>query len=135
MEVFLLVAAVLAADPYVAEPKKYYPELHDIYRLPPHATAVQQTDIAKRHRAWLDSKEKEIQFDWDQKCRLKACQAEAYALWDLWDDIRIATSPNPDVSDGTRLYMLEKIYHRLGDNWWGGKLPPPVPVWRFRTEE
>lgn len=103
------------------------PTLADVQRFPPHAVALQQTRLAAEHRHWVN---RVVPVDGEHQEQLRQWRREAYDLWYLWDDVRLVTDPH--TSEECRLHVLKRLKSMLGPDWWGGNLPPPVPIWRYQ---
>lgn len=104
------------------------PTLQDAQRFPPHAVAVQQTRLAWDHYQWLGV---QVPLDLTHRDWLLAQREQAYRTWYVIDDVRLATDPGSP--EWTRLAVLARLREWLGpEDWWAGRLPPPVPLWRFQ---
>jgi hypothetical protein len=97
--------------------------LEDCRRFPDHATARANLALANAHLEWLRSIRTPTGVAERQVGNWKM---EASYSQELWEAAEKAT----DESRLDALKMLKAL--RGPEDWYGGKLPPPVPVWRFR---
>ena len=105
--------------------------LADADRFPSGAECQAAEDFARLHLRWL-----EVQAAWSQSGEEDAywreCVAEARWCFDCWDAVGAgAANERPDAA--YRLQWLARLRELIGDeDYFAGRLPPPVPVWRFR---
>jgi hypothetical protein len=102
--------------------------LDDCRRFPDHATATRLADAARWH---YERCCQHRPLSEDDRAWYAAAEKEAYRVWWLLDDVRLASSP---VSgDDYRLDVLRRVREQLGEEGWhAGTLPPPVPLWAVR---
>lgn len=107
------------------------PPLSDLHRFPPAAVAEPYYKLASAHRDWIcQQKPKALTradeaFWWAWQLEADHCRR----AWDhLWDAHRVTVF---EVS--ARRRWLAKLRETIGEqDYWDGRMPPPVPVWRFR---
>lgn len=59
-----------------------------------------------------------------------------YQIWDWVDDLALTDKGSPWFSVQRRRIALRGLYHKLGEaNFLAGRLPPPIPLWRFTRIE
>ena len=103
--------------------------LEDLERFPPLWAAEGNCLFQVEHRQWID---KQLEACWCEECRAHYAgwSREQFALWWLWDSLRYAADPQRDLP--TRMRWLEEVRMILGEaDWLAGRMPEPVPAWRF----
>ena len=97
-----------------------------LYRFPSKQTAEKFAELIYRHQDWIDfmvacRPDNEAYRDWNSDClRCGNC----------WYYLSVAREPG--VSLEVQLMALEELRTRLGNEAFiRGRMPPPVPLWRF----
>jgi hypothetical protein len=104
-----------------------YPPLSDAALLPPPGVAADYLAFNSEHAAWL---EKRMDWELDRQGETRAWRAENEALRTIWQCV--ATAACEGYGPEWRREALNTLRKRLGpEDYYQGRLPPPVPVWRF----
>jgi hypothetical protein len=100
----------------------------DGMRLPPHPTCKANLDLADAHLAWIHSVDTPTGV---AEREMGNWRIDANYYRHVWSIIEEAT--DPATSDTCRTRALVRLRAMVGEEaWWGGHLPPPVPMGRFR---
>jgi hypothetical protein len=104
------------------------PPLHDCQRFPDRAAVSEMLAFNRAYRQHMDSRQAvEVVHWWEYR---EAVQ-EADRLYQVWDTVRDARCDYYYVT--VRRHALKKLRDALGaEDYYSGKLPPHVPVWRFQ---
>ena len=120
MDAFLLALAILG----LPEPD---PPLTDLMWFPSYEACHKYRMFAAEHRDWLA-----FQADWHLSAQeeMAEWQIEAAWCWRVWDHLEDAG--NPVMDKNWRRKYLGRLRHQIGrEAYEAGRMPPPVPVWRF----
>lgn len=118
---------VILAVPLPPEP----PTLADCARFPPAAVCQAMEDFGKAHLEWLEARASLAVGDGAHDY-WQARRAEARWCFDVWDWCG-ACAGCEGMEEHRRVLALRHLRDLLGDeDYEAGRLPPPVPVWRFR---
>ena len=122
------------------DPHPELPPLSDLQRFPVRWVAQEQLRANIEHRDWLRAQQQAQpwEYGWDFWA---AENQELWSVWNLLDDCWIEwdyttdeSSPGFDV-DTYRRGLLAQLRDRLGyRDYYEGRMPPPVPIWRFRRQ-
>jgi hypothetical protein len=103
------------------------PPLHDCMRFPDRALINELLAFNRTYRQHLDNRQALEQTYWWE---LREAVQETERLYQVWDTVRDARCDYYYVT--VRRQALKKLRETIGeDAYWGGCLPPHVPVWRF----
>lgn len=113
--------------------------LADCGRFPDGAACQELEDFARGHLAWLDARRPLCLTESDEATWRQA-RTEAQWCFNCWDWAGAAQGNEGDrtTTDGRvagyRRFSLDKLRELLGDDdYFAGRMPPPVPLWRFRV--
>lgn len=107
------------------------PPLTDLTWFPSHETSRKYQIFASQHRDWLA-----FQVEWHQWAQEEITESkmEAAWCWKAWDHLVDASYPY--LHDNERRQHLGKLRDQIGRAAYeAGRMPPPVPVWRFRQAD
>jgi hypothetical protein len=94
-------------------------------RFPSRETCEANCAFALEYRRHIDGL-LEVEYLPGRRELLLTIKDEAYRLWDVWDDLRIAHCYQSAAA-------LERVVRVIGPRAFNqGWMPPHVPVWRFR---
>jgi hypothetical protein len=104
------------------------PALNDSQRFPDRETINDLLAFNRSYRQNLTNRQPvELVRCWE----LRAAMQETEHLYQVWDTVRDARCDYYYVT--VRRQALKKLRKMLGaDDYYFGKLPPPVPLWRFQ---
>jgi hypothetical protein len=102
------------------------PPLEDVHNLPPLEVALWGNDFNRRFSRWIEDR---IEWDVNHRHELTAIWLETEMLWNIWWYVREARDPLLDVT--TRRLALDQLRRSLGEHYYRGQIPPPIPVWRL----
>lgn len=104
------------------------PPLHDCLRFPDRATACELIAFNRTYRQQMEARQALELVRWRE---FREAAQEADRLFYVWDAVRDARCDYYYVT--VRRDALRKLRDTLGvDDYYAGKLPPHVPVWRFQ---
>src|SRR5262249_38762752 len=104
------------------------PALHDGLRFPDPETVNQLLSFNRAYRQHLSVRQPVELIRWGE---LRTALLETDQLHQLWDTVRDARCDYYYVT--VRRQALKTLRTMLGDEaYYFGRLPPPVPVWRFQ---
>ena len=104
------------------------PSVHDAERWPTRALATDYLDFNRAYRRTLEVRQVADRPRWQE---YQTAVEETESLYQLWDTARDARCECYYVHFRRR--ALKRLRDRLGeDDYAAGRLPPPVPLWRFR---
>jgi hypothetical protein len=104
------------------------PPLSDCQRFPDRATISDLLAFNRSYRQHLDSRQSVELVHWWE---LREAIQETDRLYQVWDTIRDARCDYYYVT--VRRQALKRLRETLGpDSYYGGNLPPHVPVWLFQ---
>jgi hypothetical protein len=107
------------------------PPLSDCARFPDGAAIDDRIAFNRQYRQFLD---KRLSTEPLHRAELQAAGEEADRLYVVWDLIRMSQSDCYRVPERRR--ALRRVRELLGaEAYYGGCLPPHVPVWRFRLQD
>jgi hypothetical protein len=105
------------------------PLLHDGLRFPDADAARQQLAFNRTYRQHLSIRQP---IERNRGDELRAAARETDHLYTVWDTLRDARCEFYYVT--VRRLALLKLREMLGDeDYYFGRVPPPVPVWRFQA--
>ncbi len=123
------------------DPHPELPPLSDLDRFPVKWVVEEQLEFSRQHRAWLRVQQGAHPYwsaDW------QPWLDEAQELWDVWSLLDSAwmewtddgwEGGEPFDVDAYRRGLLAQLRDRLGyRDYYEGRMPPPVPIWRFRRQ-
>lgn len=99
----------------------------ELHRFPPQAVVYANWEIVDAHRKWRKAFEQIADTRSMHKC--EAWFKEADDLQEIWAYLVIAHCDSHPLR--FRLHYLGELKRVLGDDYFVGHLPPPVPFWRF----
>jgi hypothetical protein len=104
------------------------PALQDCQRFPDRSTVSDLLAFNRAYRQHLDVRQPlELPNWWD----LREAVQETDRLYQVWDTVRDARCEYYYVT--VRRQALKKLREMIGDeSYFGGTLPPHVPLWRFK---
>jgi hypothetical protein len=104
------------------------PPLADCQRFPDRATVSDLLAFNRTYRQQMDARQAvELVHWWDYHEAVR----EADQLYQVWDNVRDARCDYYYVT--VRRHALQKLREEIGpEAYYAGRLPPHVPVWRFR---
>lgn len=119
MHALLLAAAAFAQD--------CQPPLTDLARFPPQELCWGQVRFADRHLAWLEDRGRLGLMTGEELVAVKEDALWCRRCWDELDSAGRAFYP-----EESRRAALGRLRRLLGDGaYLAGRMPPPVPLWRF----
>ena len=109
------------------------PPVEDKDRFPSSEIASEAIELNAKYRTWLEANRP---LDDHTGMWLKA-MTEADALWEIWQSVANLHSVTDESGNE---YLLEELRNRLEElrdvmgeeAYYAGRLPPPVPIWRFQ---
>ena len=107
------------------------PALSDCQRFPDRDMVNELLSFDRAYRQHLGLRQPmELARWWD----LRAALQETDHLYQVWDNVRDARCEYYYVT--VRRQALKKLREMIGeDNYYGGQMPPSVPIWRFQEVE
>jgi hypothetical protein len=103
------------------------PPLQDCMRFPDRALVNELLAFNRSYRQHLDNRQSLEQSSWWE---LREAVQETERLYIIWDTVRDARCDYYYVT--VRRQALKKLRETVGEaDYWSGRLPPHVPVWRF----
>ncbi len=122
--------AVLLALAQPVEPR--LPPLEDLARFPAQWVTAENRDLARRHIRWLEAR---IAVDRWQEAELTEWLWEARCRADLWEILHTAQQGCCDEyspwTETEKRQCLAELKRLLGQDYYQGRMPQPVPVYRF----
>ena len=121
------------------DPHPELPPLSDLQRFPVRWVAQEQLRANIAHRDWLRAQQQSQPWEWGWDFWAAENQ-ELWSTWNLLDDCWIewtdGYSDDPAFdADTYRRGLLAQLRDRLGyRDYYEGRMPPPVPIWRFRRQ-
>jgi hypothetical protein len=107
------------------------PPLHDWRRFPERGVV---SEFLEFNRAYLRHLEQRLAIEGTRRDELAEAIEETEQLYRIWDAVRDAGSECYYVT--VRRTALLHLLQALGpDDYYGGKLPPHVPLWRFSRSD
>jgi hypothetical protein len=107
------------------------PPLHDASRFPDRATVSELLAFNRAYRQNMESRQAVELLHWAE---FRQAVNEADRLYQIWDTVRDARCDYYYVT--VRRHALQKLRDTLGaEEYYAGKLPPHVPVWRFNRAD
>lgn len=104
------------------------PLLADAQRFPDRGAVNEMLAFNRAYRRHLDGRQP---MESDRSTPLQAALRETDKLYQVWDSVRDARCDFYYVT--VRRQALKKLRDTLGaDDYYSGKLPPYVPLWRFQ---
>ena len=113
------------------------PPLTDLSLFPPHAVVWANWQVNREHwRYWyyLAENDPAEQLRWPGPAHEVVAELDrAYRRWDVLDNAQRAAADSGGCRYGraARSYLAE-LRNLLGPDYYAGKMPPPVPWWRYR---
>lgn len=99
----------------------------DVTRFPTRPEANEATQFNRGVVKWLEERRATDHIHFDE---LTETIRQTHRLYEIWDLVRDARCEF--YSPRVRRMALAELRQRLGDEaYYAGRLPPPVPVWRF----
>lgn len=104
------------------------PPLSDLHRFPAAAVAKANYDFATEHRNWVNKQKPLAPRDESRWLDWQAEAAHCRKAWDnLWDANQVQL-----YDANARRKWLYRLRVTIGEeDYWIGRMPPPVPLWRF----
>lgn len=104
------------------------PPLHDGLRFPDRATVSELLAFNRTYRQQMETRQALELVRWNV---YKEAVQETDRLYHIWDTVRDARCDYYYVT--VRRHALKKLRDALGaEDYYAGKLPPHIPVWRFQ---
>jgi hypothetical protein len=105
------------------------PALYDGLRFPDSETASRLLAFNRSYRQYLTNRQPVEILRWGD---LRAAAQETDQLYHIWDTVRDARCEYYYVT--VRRQALKKLRDLLGpEAYYSGRLPPPVPLWRYQS--
>lgn len=107
---------------------QFAPPLHDCMRFPPRECISDMLAFNRAYRQHLDARQSvELVRWWD----IREAICETDRLYQIWDAARDSRCEYYYVT--VRRQALQRLRETLGpQNYYGGCMPPYVPIWRFQ---
>jgi hypothetical protein len=107
------------------------PSVHDALRFPTRAVVTDYLDFNRSYRRYLDMRQPVDRARWWE---YQTALEETEQLYHIWDTVRDARCECYYVH--IRRRALKSLRSMIGDeDYYAGKLPPYVPLWRFQEIE
>jgi hypothetical protein len=104
------------------------PPVSDCLRFPDRAVVSELLAFNRAYRQQMDARQAVELVHWWE---FREAVQEADRLYQVWDNVRDARCDYYYVT--VRRHALKKLRDTIGDeDYYAGKLPPHVPVWRFQ---
>ena len=103
------------------------PPVSDCLRFPERAVVSEMLAFNRSYRQQMDARQAVELVHWWE---FREAVQEADRLYQVWDNVRDARCDYYYVT--VRRHALKKLRDTIGpENYYAGRLPPHVPVWRF----